>query len=104
MPSRVEKKKTDTKKSVFISEPQAPQRSGEEVGKYDGGRKKSCADDAAAQCTDVQAGHWQGRQEAARVFPTHSGPCYSRARPIYNFLMKPLSIDQTNTAGPDNAH
>ena len=46
----------------------------------------------------------QCRQEAARVFPTHSGPCYSRARPIYNFLMKPLSIDQTNTAGPDNAH
>ena len=41
---------------------------------------------------------------SARVFPTHSGPCYRRARPIYNFLMKPLSIDQTNTAGSDNAH
>ena len=66
------------------------------------GRKKSCVDDADAQCTEVQAG--QPRQEAARVFPTHSGPCYRRARPIYNFLMKPLSIDQTNTAGPDNAH
>lgn len=60
-------------------------------------RKKnvwSCVDDAQAS----------PRQGAARVFPTHSGPCYSRARPIYNFLMKPLSIDQTNTAGPDNAH
>ena len=48
--------------------------------------------------------HCDVSAEAARVFPTHSGPCYSRARPIYNFLMKPLSIDQTNTAGPDNAH
>ena len=103
MPSRVEKKKTDTK-NLFSSLSRRHHRDQEKRSVNMMGRKKSCADDAAAQCTDVQAGHWQGRQEAARVFPTHSGPCYSRARPIYNFLMKPLSIDQTNTAGPDNAH